>query len=676
MQFVVIDFETASAADLRKTGAWKYAECPTTEVLCLGYSIDGEAGKLWLPGMPPPEWLDDFKVLVIAHNCLFEKAIWRRIMVDQYGWPDIPNSRWHDSMAACAMKGIPLKLERAAAALRLREQTNKGHSRIVTAPSKANKRGEYDRSDELLTKVYEENRQDVRCEVELNYRVGGLQRCERNVWLLDQRINERGVLVDLAFVSACQKIVDDAAIPLVGRFREITGGIEPTQTARVVEWVRAQGVDLPNLQKGTIDELLGIKEDDDDDEAGDEFSDTPLFNLPAHVRTALGIRRTVGSSSIKKLAAIRSSACSDGRVRGVVQYHGAGPGRWVGRLFQPQNFPRGSLTMHDGDGEIGVDPDLLVSAIMSGDHEYVASLFGSAHEAVISGLRHAILAGPGRTLNVGDFNTIEARVVLALAGASKALAVLQDKERDVYCEMASTIFHVPAPKGKPEISAFKAAHLEKRQTGKNTVLGCGFQMGWRKFQARYCPEESEEFAKAAVNAYREDFAPEVPDLWAGLEEAAIRAVWDKRPTEAYGIRYAWEDIWLTCRLPSGRKLYYPYPEPCKKAMPWDEKDIRAAWTCKASKNGRFITRDMYGGLLTENVVQATARDLLVAAMFTCEKENLPIVLTVHDEIVSEPLQTSSSPAMVKQIMETRPQWAVDLGVPVAAETWGGPRYKK
>lgn len=972
--FVVLDFETASASDLRKEGAWKYAEDPTTEILCLGYSVDGTKPVLITPDIlhyGAREFIIGYleycvvdpACIFIAHNAGFEKAIWRKIMVAQYGWPDIPNSRWHDSLAVCAMKAIPMKLERAAMALRLHEQTGKGHQRIVMAPSRPKKDGSYDRSPELLEAVYAENRQDVRAEVELNHRIGGLQSCERPVWLLDQRINERGVLVDLDFVAACQKIIDGATPPLVREFEDITGGIAPTRRAAVLEWIGTQGVELPNLQKGTIDALLGGSDEEDDD--GDEdFSETPLPELPAPVRRALEIRRRVGSASVKKLGAIRNSACADGRVRGIVQYHGAGPGRWVGRLFQPQNFPRGSLKFDRGTAAESVpDVELVYQALSTGDWQYVEGIFGDCFEAVISGLRHAIIAGRDRVLNVGDFATIEARIVLAIAGAEKALEILQDKNRDVYCEMAGSIFRMVPPYGKEQILTWKTVHLAERQTGKNTILGCfgadalvltrrgyipivdiettdqlwdgiewvnhsgvvnqgqqetialmgvevtpdhlvlardqwlragsvvqskrargrvletgsaslplqalsmalaaewslpwrsvraarnltglsndtsmlatvraaraaprsrrdaaengssdmlllfpmkltasacsielalaysgvttqnvasftttadegflylsrgertenlfsrifsrlkggishtwnlieqiatrgmnrgtsglshaqsmpatggkspkcnnassilrpvydianagprnrftiltllgpiivhncGFQMGGKTFRARYCPDQPEEFAQNAVAAYREAFAPEVPKLWYALEEAALRAVWDRRPTEAYGLEFRWEDIWLTMRLHSGRKLYYAYPEPCKKAMPWDETDIRPAWTCKAQKNGRFITRDMYGGLLTENAVQAEARDLLVAGMFKAEKNNMPIVLTVHDEIVAEPLQEHSNHEMLGQLMTDRPQWAIDLRIPVAAETWSGGRYKK
>ncbi len=436
--------------------------------------------------------------------------------------------------------------------------------------------------------------------------------------------------------------------------------------------MKKRGVNLPNLQKDTITKLLGLHDEEDEyDENNSEiWEDAPLFAMPEEVRQALTIRRKIGSASIKKLAAINSSACADSRVRGVVQYHGAGPGRWVGRLFQPQNFPRGSLKL-DGDS---ADVQTVYDALSTGDWQFVEAIFGDAFEAVVSGLRHSIVSSPGRILTVGDFNTVEARIVLALAGAENAIKIITDKNRDVYAEMAALIFNIPAPYGKDAVKAWKLANLAPRQTGKNTVLGCGFQMGWQTYQKRYCPERDEEFAKKCISAYREDFAPEVPDLWKGLEEAACKAVWDHTTTEAYGFQFKHEDIWLTMRLPSGRKLYYPYPQAIKKAMPWDEADVRKAWTCMASKGGRFIRRDMYGGKITQNAVEGVARDLMVEAMFRCEKENLPVVLTVHDEIVTEPLDDLSK--LLHDIMCDRPKWAIERNIPIDAECWSGTRYRK
>lgn len=661
--FALIDFETASACDLKKCGAWVYAADLSTEILCLGFTTGNEAMVLTpddLARRSGPLWdmAHDSGVMFVAHNAAFEKAIWREIMVKVYGWPDIPNDRWHDIMAVCAMKGLPLKLERAAMALRLHHQKDTEGTRVTLSLGKPNRRGYYDRPAEKLARVYDYNRRDCVAELELHRRVGGLGPDERRVWLLDQRINERGVGIDLNFVRAAQAICDAAAVPLATEFSVITNGLRPTQRDQFLGWLTANGADVPNLQKATLAKLLGEDDEEDDSLAGEIPDIQNEVRLPDNCRRALQIRQVLGSASIKKLAAMRSCVGTDGRARGLLQYHGAGPGRWAGRLLQPQNFPRGSM---------GADPEQVVKAILTEDAEWVRSLYGEPISVVASSLRHAIIAPGGHSLVVGDFATIEARIVLAIAGQHDKTALMA-AGHDIYIDMAEKIFKCPVDKKRDP---------EKRQTGKNSVLGCGFQMGWRKFKARYAEKESDEFAQRCIEAYRKEFAPKVPKLWYALEEAAVKAVHDKRPYEAYGILYRLEDGWLTARLPSGRCLWYRDPVPTRKAMPWDETDVRLAFEYRAWKMGQWKTVQAYGGLLTENVVQATARDLLVHAMFKAEDEGLPIVLTVHDELVCEvPDSRGATAETLHQIMCDAPQWARELQIPVGAECWQGQRYRK
>jgi DNA polymerase len=703
VSYCLIDFETAGPVDLKKAGAAVYAEDPATEVICLSYqaaaaaapSIMFGAELFYRPDHPLALLIANDAILFCAHNVLFEKMIWRKIMTVSYGWPDIPNKRWHCTQSVCAMKVLPLGLEKAAVVLRLQEQKDKIGSALVKALSKPRKDGSYDRSEATLSRVYEYCRQDVRAEVELLHRVGPLQASERNVWLLDQRINERGVRIDPDFVSACETIVDQAMRPLLAELSTLTGGLAVGQRDKILKWVQARGVNpgtwetiegerkfKPNLRKETIIKLLGESihdspEEDDDSEDpvfdDDTYGETPLFAMPDDVRRVLDIRRVAGSASIKKLKAIRACIGSDGRVRGAVQYHGAGTGRWAGRLFQPHNFPRPTLK-HETWNEktnafekVSVDWQLVYDAIMSGDAEYVALLYGDPIETVISGLRNCIIASPGRDLNVGDFARIEACIVLAFAGQDDKLALLNDPNSDVYIDMAQVIYKCTVDKKKDP---------EKRTVGKQTVLGSGFQMGAAKFQKQYAPHMSLDFCKGVIAAYRTEWAPEVPKLWYGLEEAACKTAWDRTPHEAYGVHYQIEDMWMTARLPSGRKLYYANPTPVKKAMPWDDTDIRAAWTFNAQKMGRWRTVDAFGGLLTENVASGSARDLLTHAMFQCERENLPVVLTVHDEIVAEPLTAHSDAHRLEQIMQDRPRWAIERNVPVFADCWAGDRYRK
>lgn len=307
----------------------------------------------------------------------------------------------------------------------------------------------------------------------------------------------------------------------------------------------------------------------------------------------------------------------------------------------------------------------IVSAIMTGDHEYVEAVIGDPIDTVVSGLRHALLAAEGSTFLSGDFSGIEARIVLALAGQHDKTALMASGV-DVYCDMATSIYGHTVTK----------ANVEERQTGKNSVLGLGFQMGATKFHDRYCKNQSLSFAERVVKTYRKGWAPLVPYVWYGLEEAAASAVWSGGPCQAYGVEYQLErdGEWLTARLPSGRKLWYFHPEPTKTSAPWDRTEIKHAWTYYTKKNGVWRKVHAFGGLLTENVVQALARDLLVDSMFKCEAEGLPIVLTVHDEIVVE--TPGHDTKILRDIMVDTPQWAKDLKVPIQVDCWQGDRYRK
>ena len=322
---------------------------------------------------------------------------------------------------------------------------------------------------------------------------------------------------------------------------------------------------------------------------------------------------------------------------------------------------------------------------MTGDAGYVETIVGPAVETVVSSLRHIIIPSPGRELVVGDFAGIQARIALAAAGQHDKTALMASGA-DVYIDMACEIFTMPKPdwsKGKdhfkPLVKAFKEQHNEKRQYGKNSILGLGFQMGAKKFLKRYCKGKDLDFAQGVVDTYRDEWAPEVPKLWRGLEDAARDTVWHRTPHSAYGVEFRLEDMWLTARLPSGRKLHYFNPQPVKKEMPWsteEEPDTRRAWTFQAKKTGKWVTVDAFGGLLTENLASALARDLLVNGMFKAEKNGLPIVLTVHDEIVSDAEKRPDNATVLRQCMEDIPDWAHAMKIPVEAETWAGDRYRK
>lgn len=653
MDYVLIDFETASATELKSAGAWRYSECPTTEVLCLGYRTPKGQRLVWSPEEPMPRVFADalrLRQFVIAHNVQFEKAIWRNIMVKRFGWPNIPDDLWHDTLASCAMRALPLRLDMASSVLRLGYEKDKVGSKFTVAMSKPDRNGKLDRTRESLQRVYDYCKQDLIVENALHERLGFLPPEERSVWLLDQKINQRGIGIDLEFVRSAQKIVDEASGFDAANFEAITGS-KVSENAKFMVWLEDQGILLPNLRKETLEDLLG-----DVDDVNEKFDPTGV-KLPRRAVDALRIRQVLGSSSIKKLKAMAACVGNGGRVRGSLQYHGTAPGRSAGRLFQPQNFPRGTIALDNIDD--------LVNVILTGDAETVDMTVGPPIETVISSLRHAIIADRGKVLMAGDYAGIQARVVLALAGQRDKVQMMAEG-KDVYCDMAGLIF------GRKITKADKA----ERHLGKGCVLGLGFQMGAKKFQFQFAKDHSEEDCKRYVETYRQSWAPAVPKVWYALQEAATRCVWDRRAVEAYGVTYRLEDGWLTAQSPSGRKVWYFNPLPVRKAMPWDENDVRPGFTYQALKTGQWKTITGYGGLLTENIVMRIETDIKLDGMLRLEAEGFCPILDVHDEVVCEVESELADQKAFEQIMLETPPWVKQLGIPVAVEAWTGERYRK
>lgn len=691
-QDAVLDFEARSFCDIKKSGAAVYAEHPTTEPTCLGFSLPIENfARIWLPGEPFPVELQNIlnhpKGRFVAHSALMERSMWQSIMVRIYGWPVVPLERWYDTMASAAYKSMPLALDKLCRALDL--PVKKGSS--PTKFFKPDKKGEWVTAG--IEELYEYCKQDVMTEKGVHEALGDIPPEEMETWFLDQRINDRGIHIDLKFVKDCQAIIEQASEPLLEEFSHMAGGLKPTQVAKVRDWANTQvlgvpvddlkdmeeeDLPIPNLKAETIDALLGQEEAEDADayeenveKLGVEDKSTGVI-LPPLVRRALEIRKTIGSSSIKKLYRIPVCTCDDGAARGVVQYHGAGTGRWTGRLFQVQNFPRGTV-QHDVEA--------LVEIMGTRDASLVETMFGPPVDAVISGLRHALVARPGKTLVVSDFSTIEARVVLAFAGQKDKVEVLL-KGGDIYLDMASQIYR------REDLT--KENNPEERQTGKNSVLGLGFQMGAKKFHDRYCAEQPFSFAEQVVRTYRYDWAPKVPQLWYDLDDAIKKCVRGQRRVEVRDLcafdlcANKFGHQWMTMELPSGRLLWYYSP----RYSQWEEKEwdpVMEEMNVKKREgvhflstfNGKLIRKQMFGGLATNNLVQGSARDLLVHGMKNCEAAGLPVVLTVHDEIVAE---VDKKLEKAKEILDNAmcdvPDWAKKWNIPVKTESWIGDRYRK
>lgn len=677
LNWVVGDFESWGTVDLTKVGAWAYAEHPLTRPLCLGWEVNGGNRGLWRPGSS----LDDLRALAededmtwVAFNCAFERAMWKFHMVETYGLPDIPLQRWHDIQATAAMKGLPQNLEDLASWLRI-PLKNVELSKLTTDLSKPNKKGEYPViTPGIQAQVEEYCMDDITTEVAAHRTLGFLPRGERLDWLLTQKTNDWGVNLDTKYIRACQAVVDKGSVPLLKEFHDLTG-LKPSQGQKFIKWLSANGFEVPTkpgggltLGREELKRLIGSAVQEDEDESSVSPTDAMGRAVPDRVLRTLRIRQLVGASSIGKLARMEACQSSDGRSRGLLHWHGTGPGRAAGRLWQPHNLPKPTLKAANGDP---LAPQAVVDAIMTGDPNQVQRLIGPPIQAVVTGIRHAMIPGPGRVYMSGDYAGIQARLVLALAGQDDKTTMMAAGQ-DVYIDMAKDIFGRPIDKHKDPW---------ERGIGKNSVLGLGFQMGGVTFRDKYVqshpllddPEDRLVFCQGVVRTYRKVWAPMVPPVWYALQEAAEEAVFTGEPQMAYGVIYRIEDHdWLTAQIPSGGKIWYYKP-----TRYYNQKFSKDAIRCLSLEGGRLVTdTGMFGGRLTENVIMRMEHDLMTVAKAKCEANNLPVVLEVHDEVLVEPLAQHADVEAFKQIMLDIPQWAKDIGVPINIDTWVGDRYRK
>lgn len=690
-----LDFETRSEVDLKEVGAWKYALHPSTTVMCLTIgdhkdrlvTLNGlELGFDWnwdkVTSMLSDDLIDRIQTgHIVAHNAPFEYAVYNAILVRRFGWP----ARWEPKLWSCtlaraAMVGLPLDLDSLGKALKLpllKDLEGRGVMQKLCKPlakrDPITGAPRFDEDPAKYARLCEYNRGDVLTEMLADEQLPELPPHERAIWESDLIINRRGVAVDLAVAGRAAEVADVLTTNLNDRLRELTGGEidKATQVAKMKHYLALKGVFVEALDQASLTDLLAKPE------------------LPADVREVLTIRRQVGKSSTAKYTKTIATACTDGRVRGVLQYHAAHTGRWGGRLIQPQNYPKGFDTP--------AEQARAIDAIMRGP-DHLSLFYGNrAMNALSDALRGTIVAGPGKVLVGGDFNAIEARTLFWEAGEESALECYRRGDSP-YLEMANYIY-------KRDDITKKGAPREY-DIGKRTVLGCGFQMGWPRFQESVYVETAktgnpvlvpDELAQRAVKAYREKY-PKVVELWYAVERAAVNAV--KNPGQAFycaGGKVMWgmsrDRRFLCARLPSGRWLWYYKPE------------IRMVWVtfCKDEACEHVKTDDVmkcphrrqkealcywgedpythqwallktYGGSLVENLTQAIARDLMAAAMQRVGPHGFDVVLTVHDELLCEAAPREGLVDQLEKIMCESPAWAA--GLPVKAEGWVGPRYRK
>lgn len=583
-----------------------------------------------------------------AWNAQFERVIWRDIAQVRYGWPEALLEQFVCSAAEAAAMSLPRNLDGAARVLGAATQKDAdGYSLMLrmTRPRKVNEDGTlvwWDVPDRLM-RLYEYCKQDVRTERAIAPRLRRLGAREREVYLLDQKINDRGVAFDRRLVVAAKVVADEGVRRANVDLRQVTDGAVSgvTATQQLRAWLGTQGVETASVDKATTRDLL----------AGE---------LPEAVRHALQLRADNGRSSVAKLDSMLSVGGADDRLRGLLLYHAAGTGRWAGRLVQPQNFPRGEVE----------DVEQFIPDVLAKDYDCI-DLWHPPVVVVSSLLRAMLVASPGHDLIAADYSAIEARVLNWLAGQSDIVQLFAAGE-DVYRHNAARLYGIPLE----EVQKFP-----HRQTGKFQELACGFGMGAAKgvtaASTAYGLTISEAEMKDIVASYR-DTHKAVVKYWHDANAAVIEAVRTPGVPVRIGPLRNVSAIraggYLYIVLPSMRPLCYASPSVVEGATPWGE--VRPAVECWGV--GPFVRQwapmRLYGGLITENIVQAVARDLIAEGMLRAEYAGYPVVLSVHDEAVSEVPEGFGSVGDYERILCELPAWAE--GCPVAAEGWRGKRYRK
>lgn len=712
MEKVHLDFETFSLLDLRKVGAWAYAEHSTTRILCASYAGPTGDPISWLPsdGAFPQEVLD--AVEIHAWNSFFEFCIMTLTLK-----LDVRVEQMHDTQAASLAAALPRALGDCAEALdlpsdelkdkrgkylinKLCSPDTKGlemRKPLVYACDKAEMHRErksklkkppkpetldaqcekiyndaLEEATSLLKELYGYCDQDVITERAVSRKLRPLSSSEREVWLLDQRANIRGIKVDVEAAKAVVAIYENEKIRLRKALDGLTGLDNPNSRNQFLAWLQSHGWSVDNCRKDTLIEYMSDHE------------------VTAAVREACELRMLLAKTPASKYAAALRRIGLDGRLHGMLLFHGASHGRWASTGINLQNLPRGSFS----------DADVCLEAMMQRSPELIEMLWGDLMEAITTCIRGIFIADEGKVLMIPDYSAIEARVSAWFSDEKAALKVFEEGG-DIYLKAASEIFARKITKeDKPE-----------RQVGKTTELSMGFGGGIGAFgmmaknfnvdvapllptlRRRARPEQNikaeklyEMYCKRAKEPRPRKFGiaadlikqlwresnPNVVAAWRECEDAAKAAI--SRPFKAFkalkaAYRYDAGTEFLHCKLPSGRLNSYYKPRIEGRDLTYMHRD---------SETGKFQRKSTFGGSLYQDIVSGTARDIMAHAWLKAEREGYSVVLTVHDELVSEEPEEDAEERAVRlaELMCELPDWAEGLPVAVPSEGIITKRYKK
>ena len=639
-----IDIKTFSDVDLIKCGVYAYADSPAFEVLLFAYSFDGGETRVIdlaqgeeLPG-EVAEAVFDGSVVKTAFNANFE-----RTCLSKHFGRYLPPDSWHCSAVQAAVLALPRSLEDVGAVLGLDEQKMKEGRELIRyfcvpcKPTKANggrRRNLPCHAPEKweLFKSYCMRDVDVEKAIRRKLHKFPIPEGEMELYRLDQRINDRGVLVDMGLVRqavVCERLHKEV---VTRRAYELTGLENPNSVAQLKGWLGENGVEAESLSKKAVTEMIGESD--------------------GEVEELLRLRLLMAKTSVKKYEAMERSVCSDGRVHGLLQFYGANrTGRWAGRLVQVQNLPQNHL------------PDLKLARglVREGRFEDVEMLYGSTPEVLSELIRTAFVPEEGCRFVVADFSAIEARVLAWLAGETWRLEVFSSHGK-IYEASAAAMFHVPVEevtKGSP-----------LRQKGKIAELGLGYggAAGALISMGALDMGLSEEELPSLVAVWRRA-NPHITQFWWDVDKAAVEAVVKRTRTRAGRIAFEYRSGILFVMLPSGRRLAYVKPR--MGVNRFGREGLTYEGILENKKWGRIET---YGPKLVENIVQGTARDLLAEAMLRVERKGYPIVMHCHDEIIAEVPERTGSVEEMCEMMAVCPSWAE--GLPLRADGYECGFYQK
>ena len=640
-----IDLETFSDVDLSKCGVYKYVESPAFEILLFGVSVN--AGDVVVYDLAngeeiPAEILSaltDNSVLKWAFNASFERVCLSKYLGLPVGEYLDPQS-WRCSMIWSAYMGLPLSLAGAGAVLGLPEQKLKEGKELIKYfcvpcnPSKANgfrTRNLPEHAPEKWAQFKAYNKRDVEVEMAIQDKLRKFP-VPDFVWeeyVLDQRINDRGIALDMAVVENAILFDENSRGILSAKMQELTLLDNPNSVQQMKQWLFENGLETDTLGKKAVSELLKT--------------------APQSLAEVLELRQQLAKSSVKKYQAMKNAVCSDGRAHGMFQFYGANrSGRWAGRLIQLQNLPQNHIS----------DLEQARELVKSGNYTAMELLYDDIPDTLSQLIRTAFVPKVGMKFIVSDFSAIEARVLSWLAGEQWRLDVFKNGG-DIYCASASQMFRVPVEKHGVN------GHLRQKGKIAELALGYGGSVGALKAMGALEMGLSEDELQPLVDMWRSS-NPNIVQFWWAVDRCVKQTVKERIPTETHGIRFSYQSGMLFITLPSGRRLSYVKPRIGENKFGGESVTYEGVGSTK-----KWERIESYGPKFVENIVQAISRDILCYAMRTLR--NYRICGHVHDELIIEcPEDTNVSD--ICEMMGRTPPFA--KGLPLRADGYECAFYKK